>query len=88
MLFIPCMPAVIHYQETKLGIKQLYVVKKSSRTDLSASIQCAETDLSKYQKKILEWHSIRADFRANENVGEHFVQLVLLLLIKLLQGLN
>jgi hypothetical protein len=87
MLFIPCMPAVIHYQEAKLSIKQLYSVKKVGHMELNVLLPSAEeANLAWYQSEMLKWHSLRARFRANENVGEHFVQIILLLLIKLLKG--
>jgi hypothetical protein len=84
----PFMPAVVHYKELKAKVKQLKALYKVNWDENDQSLQAVDACLTESQLEIHALQSVRADFRAGENAVEHFVQLVVLLLILLLQRTN
>jgi hypothetical protein len=88
LLTVSCIPAVIHYEETKLRVKELALledIKQIEQDNSFALLDLSTFQLTKYRSNIEALQSLRADIRANENVLEHFVQLVLVLVVLALQ---
>jgi hypothetical protein len=92
VLLIIVMPAVTQYQEMILEMKKLNILVKTKQIigneNLNESKLYVNMHLSTIREKIQIITALRVDFRANTNVLEHFVQLVLLLLILLLRETN
>jgi hypothetical protein len=82
LLLLPLIPAITLVKDTKIELKQIKAFKKVNRLNIDPA---QEALLSNILKNKLAVRSLRADLRANENVVEHSVQLVLLLLILLTQ---
>jgi hypothetical protein len=87
VLFVPLVPAVIHYQEAKLTFLRLQAYEKISVLKDESSrhkLLTEEDHLIQYLKGIQNLQLQRTRLTANENIVEHFIQLVILILMLLL----
>jgi hypothetical protein len=88
VVFIPAVPAVVLYQESiysqKLAESLLALETLEKETGKSIALQQREeAKMAHARKTLFSLNSLRSEFRANENVFEHFVQLSVLILILL-----
>jgi hypothetical protein len=81
---VPLMPAFVYYKELEQNFKKASVLqimyKKRDNLD-NVLHRYAEKDLQESRTKLHALKILRTQFKSNENVVEHFVQLIMLLLI-------
>jgi hypothetical protein len=84
-LFMPLVPGIMFYKELKANRKVSEIVAKLRKYEGSqtAQTQYADHYLLEYIT-LSKAHKVRTEFKANENVVEHFVQLIVVILIILL----
>jgi hypothetical protein len=75
MLLFPLIPSIVLYQQLELEVEQLYIQSKVKVTKSNNS------HFKTCQKNLKKLVSLRSNLKANENVAEHFPQLVIMLLI-------
>jgi hypothetical protein len=85
ILLCPIMPVVIHYKEFRVKVKQLDALEKIKHDKNDPWSNDLDVSLTKCRKEIQNLKLVIADLKAGENVVEHFVQFIILLLILLLQ---
>jgi hypothetical protein len=75
MLVFPLIPSIVLYQQLKLELEQLYILSKvkSTKSNNYHFITC--------QTKLNKLLLLRSNLKVNENVAEHFPQLVIMLII-------
>jgi hypothetical protein len=75
LLVFPLIPSIVMYQQLKLEIKLLFMLSNEKTTKIKALY------FKTCQNEIEALVSLKSNLKANENVAEHFPQLVILLLI-------
>jgi hypothetical protein len=83
-IFVPLMPALVYYMELELKFKGASDMRDLKKAELNISQEIhksVEKKLSKSRKKMQALKILRTQFKSNENVAEHLIQLIILLLI-------
>jgi hypothetical protein len=81
-LFVPLMPAFVFYKELELDLKmtKIHNLLKKNEGNGSSTSQ-THADLLDNRNNLHAFKVLRAQFKCNENVVEHFFQLIVLIMI-------
>jgi hypothetical protein len=85
LILAPFMPAVIHYKEFRIKIKQLDTLHKVKNNGNDQLPHDLDASFTKFRKELHILESVRANVKAGENIVEHILQFIILLLILLLK---
>jgi hypothetical protein len=83
-IFVPLMPALVYYKELEQKLKSASAMRDLRKEEIYIDQELYNykaKHLHKYRKQIFKLQILRTQFKFNENVFEHFVQMIVLLLI-------